>query len=477
MYKKFESNLGQILSEKPQKINISNKLPSQPDCEIKQVESDVLAKEIGMKAWTDSLVFTKDTQVLAYPEIENAVPHYDDAAMSQLLSTINSNSKKLCLSPMGATGLGVFALEVIEPGEPVIIYAGSMKPMSPGNNVSASKNDYGLDFDNFEGQTYAIIQAKNYGNLARCMQHAPRKTTPPYADHGCISLDDYHFLDIDRNTVAVANLELKMLNHRGQLIYYFIAKERILPGHIVVWDYNIHYWRTKEAPPELFTKHGEIIDRKSYRPKAFSVRISFDNGDKPIDLFTKASSMYFDSENLQALKIQTPYGDRGYVSAAEIKAKFDNSPLLFIWRKSYNSWIEESRPFTQDFCLIPQDSTQQFFKPSRSSRKEILDALKQLAKEYGMPKAAQYDLRQNNSVAIIMMDNDSHKTEVAAFKAKLTDAGIRKTAAGFATFGKERKYCLYIYEPSTLLFKELTKKLQDERTETLQQKFHDLSIK
>ncbi|KTC70220.1 hypothetical protein Lbir_1803 [Legionella birminghamensis] len=476
MYKKIESNLSQILSEKPQKINISNKLPSQPGCEIRQVDSDVLAKEIGMKAWTNGLVFTKQTELLTYPVIENAVPHYDNAAMSTLLSKIDSNSKKLCLSPMGASGLGVCALEVIEPGEPVIVYAGSVKPVVPGSKIPASKSEYELDFDNLDGETYAMIQAKNYGNLARFMQHAPRTTTPPYADHGSISLDDYHFLDIDRDIVAVANLQLQMLYHRGQLIYYFIAKERILPGHIVVWDYNIHYWRTKETPPELFTKYGELIDRKTYRPRSFSVRINFDNGDVPIDLFTKASSVYFDLENVQPLRIQTPFGHRGYIPEAEVRAKFDNSPLLFFWRESYNSWIEESRPYTKDFSLIEQNATQQFFQPSRSSKKAILGALKQLAKGYGIPKTAQYDLRQNNSVAIIMMDNDSHKAELTALKSALADAGIKKMPTGFATFGKERKYCLYIYEPRTALFDELIHKLKNEQANTLQQKFHDLRL-
>jgi hypothetical protein len=285
------------------------------------------------------------------------------------LSSLHSNSKiqsavlsrlknplidKLVICYMGLNvGHGVFAREDISLGDIVAIYSGELKKKSNTNTESA----YSLDIDTQTGSGNYYIDAKNYGGIARFIQHLPLNSTK-LADKLISSFkantslvrtymelttasDDFSPAEremhitgmtqdvifnngmqfremlnykaeieqgrIDRDweakqtefhstniTIAYCNLAFETVIINNKPIIYFWAECNIAAGEQLGFSYGIGYWANLGFLPLYFDDKGGIIPKQNYTYKQMPFAIDTSQG---IRLFTYDKNKYYQSLN------------------------------------------------------------------------------------------------------------------------------------------------------------------------------------
>ena len=275
----------------------------------RKISVDELNNKIG-KGFT----FTENIYVNNKLKINSKHLHNKNYMKDELLKMINNPfSDKLVVCDMGEeVGHGVFARAAIQVGEIVAVYSGELK-------IKGQRTQYGMDVD---PESNYIIDATNYGGIARFFQHLPlniaqnfkqlvpvlqkdKKLLKRYLElvmagdnltrsqkeHGIsVTMNDIvhndgkgtfrdflyygktewelqrlQFLEISVNKVASENLVTEFSTIDGKPIAYLWAGRNIEPHEQLGFDYGIGYWRDRATLPLLFNLAGEVIPQTSYR--------------------------------------------------------------------------------------------------------------------------------------------------------------------------------------------------------------------
>jgi hypothetical protein len=257
--------------------------------------------------------YTENIYVNDNLKIDSTRLHNKNYMKDELLKIIkNPFNDKLVLCYMDdKTGNGVFAREAIQVGEIVAIYSGELK-------VKGVSTQYGMDVD---PESNYIIDAKNYGGIARFFQHLPFNINETYNQlvplfkinpnllkrylslvmagdnlttkekkDGIQNVTDdiLHndgkkvFIEYLRhlkkewqlqcltlkytslNIVASENLVTEFSTIDGKPVAYLWAFRAIKPGEQLGFDYGAGFWYKSNQFPQLFDNKGEIIPQSDY---------------------------------------------------------------------------------------------------------------------------------------------------------------------------------------------------------------------
>lgn len=111
-------------------------------------------------------------------------------------------------------GLGVFSVEEIEKGTPLFMYSGKLESKS----VITSMYSFISNSDCFNRE----MNARDYGNFSRFMNHAP---------------------DSSIENIARANVACINSNFYGVDIKQFVSNKKIMKGDQLLFDYKAGYWK------------------------------------------------------------------------------------------------------------------------------------------------------------------------------------------------------------------------------------------
>lgn len=179
-------------------------------------------------------------------------------------------------------GYGVFAGELIPAGTIVTSYAGcylkhNQKPKAKGcysaGDVKKIDNYHKLNKPQNSMQQYDLVDAYDYGNIARFIQHLPTK-------ENLKKFDTTLPAEYDIKKIATQNLNViyQPINeyHPQYQIRLLVATRAIKQGEILGYSYSSYYWQQIYANPLLFTKYGETI--KSNLNKNIEFDVILENG-------------------------------------------------------------------------------------------------------------------------------------------------------------------------------------------------------
>lgn len=136
----------------------------------------------------------------------------------------------------------------------------AVKPIRKGEIILYT-GDYHREVAQFDPYAYGektwLVTAKNRGNLARLLAHAP---TREYRDQQMV-FDSEEIKD----KIATANFTGGALEIAGRTIYCLIAAQDIEPGQRLYWDYGKNYFYGLRQAPLLFDKAtGQVIPDSHY---------------------------------------------------------------------------------------------------------------------------------------------------------------------------------------------------------------------
>ncbi|KTD33770.1 SET domain-containing protein-lysine N-methyltransferase [Legionella israelensis] len=174
----------------------------------------------------------------------------------------------LALADMGKYGKGLFAFQDIPEGTVLGVYTGeilSLKDNTPSDYAlgmlthnTSSQHTIAARKDNL-----LAVDALNYGNLTRYMQHLVNKDNI-----------EYHFTN-DLKKIQTANVQLKVKLIANVPVFYLVASENIPKHSIIGFDYTLQYWKAKKQQPAFFTHNGEEISDcvpyKEWSPKVLNI--------------------------------------------------------------------------------------------------------------------------------------------------------------------------------------------------------------
>lgn len=195
----------------------------------------------GLTMWTNSIIpFNGDQED---PEItalmNNSIVESKELQLKMAIEETEMNGHKI---------YGLMAIDTINQGES-IVYGAKQHTFEEASNTTD-------DFYKIVMNQDTIISAKDFGNMARFMNHAPEKD------------DVSKILRLSKKnmaTLATANFTSRLIRI-GDLEYTVLtALRKINPGERLYWDYGLEYFENLDTSIALFNRQGKQVNPKRYR--------------------------------------------------------------------------------------------------------------------------------------------------------------------------------------------------------------------
>ncbi len=224
------------------------------ESEIMSISVSNACTKFNMDGWCDSILKEDDT-LLPIPDA--------------IIQASNSLQRKMAIETVEIDGkymYGLIALEPIMEGES-IIYGSKITSYTPDDMYKLQIN------------SDKITSAKNFGNMARFMNHAPDNETVA---------QKLRFTS--KNTLknlATANFTGKIIHYNNAEYPILVANRKIKPGERLYWDYSMDYFSSLDCNILLFLKNGTIINPELYTWVNKRLQIKFNNELKDIGNFNR----------------------------------------------------------------------------------------------------------------------------------------------------------------------------------------------
>ncbi|MDF1757271.1 MAG: SET domain-containing protein [Legionellaceae bacterium] len=207
--------------------------------EIQHLSNEQACEKFNMVSWTNALVSTDGEENI--PLNHQVHNHIDKSLLAQTKMAI------VDISINGSVCQGVIATEVIEPGTTIIYSSQLLDP----DLVKTRKNDpYMVDLS-------TPVSAKDFGNIARFLNHAPSQEIVD-------TILTFNSPE-DKDNLACANFTTEKVITESVEYFVLKANRYIHPGEALLWDYGLDYFLYIDSPLALFNKQGDVIDPSSYR--------------------------------------------------------------------------------------------------------------------------------------------------------------------------------------------------------------------
>lgn len=194
----------------------------------------------GLTMWTHSIIPIGEKKE---DPNTNALMHDDIIESLRLQSKIAIEE----INVNGYTMYGLIAIDTISEGES-IIYGAKMHTLEDAGGTT--DDDYKIEI----GKD-SVISAKEFGNMARFMNHAPE------AEDATKLLN---MTEEDLATLATANFTSRQIK-AGNLRYSLLTANReIRAGERLYWDYGMEYFRKIAVSIALFDNNGNRLNPDIY---------------------------------------------------------------------------------------------------------------------------------------------------------------------------------------------------------------------
>lgn len=231
---------------------------------------------------------TSQTASITKSHVDNLLvsPKFKDELLQKSMVFINSDAQKqinqaaailphLVICDIDKkVGKGVFLKKTsfaIKKGTVVALYTGVYKSSSLNSGVYELDTQSHPLFENNDkcfSRAIGVIDAENYGGIARFIQSMPGKN----------QLSAKFKLDPDKEkVVATANLDAESFYCNGMNIFVLIAADDIQPGEQLGFYYGDKFWSDPRRKELLFDKKGGLLPENQYQYKTVFSSADFVN--------------------------------------------------------------------------------------------------------------------------------------------------------------------------------------------------------
>lgn len=209
------------------------------------VSVDEFSEDIGI-TWTDGLVMTHTSELIKGVDLYKL----SDKELGEIVDMLNL--QEFALISNKSCGYGVITKRNIPKESYIMLYSGEYSVHM--RDVKDERLIYAFAYE-LELDKHIVIDAQNFGNYARFVNHLPSK----HNLKRCYDIDDY-----TANSVATANLRQEVFLYQGYPLILFKAIKNIEEGEQLGFDYGNFYWKNTDIDPLLFYKKSDIIYPELY---------------------------------------------------------------------------------------------------------------------------------------------------------------------------------------------------------------------